>query len=204
MKKSLFKLAMAVFLSFAFIAAASADEDTGITTIQSELDSSVTAFDFTHSAGFFGMGTNNKGYCGLEFTGEITPKFALSGKVSAFLEKSMYDSNLYDFRYLVFMEGDWILNRNVINKYVAGQFYAWGLLGHTGEYETKGDYDYGTDTYSLTKATYSANVNAGAGLGFDFTFFNHLTLPLKIGFFGSVISDNYISFSASTGLSYRF
>lgn len=47
-------------------------------------------------------------------------------------------------------------------------------------------------------------VLAGLGFGLDFICFDHLSFPVKIGYFGKVLKDIQIDFYISYGIQYRF
>lgn len=97
-----------------------------------------------------------------------------------------------------------VYNTDPSNKHMA-KVYIWGLVGGTGSISSKNVYS-DDPPYNLISSTpdNKFDVTAGFGFGVEVICWNHLSIPVEVGFAGGFPNDPAFGFCGSTGLRFRF
>lgn len=86
----------------------------------------------------------------------------------------------------------------------ASRLYAFVLVGHRGFVDNNSYYDENLYNYVYVPGDYHATAIGSIGFGFDLFFYDHLSIPLQVGFMGSFPNDPYAGLCIGTAVRYSF
>lgn len=144
------------------------------------------------------------GVGGIQYMHRFNDIFSLENNLLLYSGPGEADNTDFGFYYSAQMDFSLYKFKAATSKIkFESELYAWLLLGYMGytqyNYVAEDDaYDYRVlDDY------FSSNFVFGFGFAFDFVLFEHLSIPLQLGYLGK-LPDMNINFCIGTGVRYLF